>query len=1544
MQANWGITMYLNINGSYSAATRALLMLCVFAAACAISQAAYADTGTVTATSYQGNWLVYENSSDVNTSGCPVTTLESSLKNCIDGAAAAQNIAVATPWWTQDAYNNACSAEGDAAIDQIIECSEEVFGESSGSFPLYIGMACPNDGSPNPFLGPYTDPAGNQKAGPIPGWCVILSIAPPPASNVCPNGLPIPDGQNTCASPAVQTAGEPAQCQCGGDPINIGTGNMYYSAVDFKDGSQFPLEFKRVYNSSVALESSTTNGYDASMGFGWTSNLSGAHIYTNITQQFYTCTDSETGFQYMCPDATFPVLAVIWHDDGSEETFQGSYPNIGTPAAGTPLTSNLPTKGQLYFDVNGGYRYLRGDGYTEFYDSSGKLTAIQNQHGSQHGFSYDSSGRVSTVTNYAVYNTNASPTVLVQFTYDALNRIQTMTNPAGGIYTYNYDAAGNLVSVVYPDNTSVQYLYEDARFPHAMTGVIDEDGNRYATWTYDSQGRANSSQNAGGANSTSITYNVDGSADVTEPTGLVRHLIFTVIDGKSLLTSTSAPCTECDDKSAAISYDASGFVSSKTDFEGNVTQYTHDNLGHELTRKEGVGTLDQRTTTTQWNALAQLPQAVATSGAAGGPLRVISYCYNSNNGVCSDSAAIGGTWTTTVSDPGTGNSRTKTYFYSTAVSFNDAAYGVITAITDPVIGNQSYLVAFDPVRVAGVTSGIPFMGDSLGRDYDFGYDANVMLIGFYDESTLLRGSYTYDGRQRLTSATLVSHDVGNPTEVTQYSYDAAGDLTRIIYPTGKYLQFGYDGARRLTSTSDNTGESTRYTLDSSGNRILEQRLDPVGVVTYSITRTYDTYNHVVKEVEANGQTTLYTPDLLGNVASIQDPKGNLTSRSYDSLNRLESITDPAGTTTIARDALDHILDVTDPRMLITNYVYDAFGDVVEQDAPDTGTTLYSYDAVGDITSRQDARGQTTTYAYDVGHRLSQITYPDSTSTVFTYLSAQGCQPSCPGDGVGRLAGINRGSGSAGTGYRYDGFGNIAALYTEAPNVLFQSQYAYDLDNNVTQIGFLETGSTTASQYILYQRDAVDRVTEVDAKYLSGSTWKQYALAKNIVYEPFGAMTGLTYGNGLLESRTYDQSDRLTNISIPGVMGLTYGYDPDDNVTSVLDSVSAGGKSLAQTLTYDAMNRLTAWSGRYANITSLAFGYDVDGNRTFKTANTNFTGNYNYAAGSNRLMSITGNSGAATYAYDNAGNVTNDGTYKYTYDSLNAMTKATTETSTTVGAYVNDGMGRRAQETANGTTHSYVYDEAGHLQAELNASGTIYEAYVWLGGRPIAVFANSIGATSTARYIHADNLNTPRVMTDSTKAVGWAWQSDPFGNGAATAINFGSGVMIRLPGQYYDTETGTHYNYFRHYDPSTGRYMESDPIGLAGGINTYAYVNDNSLRFIDPLGLCSQKPQPSTPNPDSDQFSVNDCIKRYLDNKYGNAKLNFVEDNSFIGPNGTENMNDAARDEARNKAIEAGANYFFDVDLGPFGWGALVIDAARAIKASGLYLEARNACY
>ncbi len=161
-------------------------------------------------------------------------------------------------------------------------------------------------------------------------------------------------------------------------------------------------------------------------------------------------------------------------------------------------------------------------------------------------------------------------------------------------------------------------------------------------------------------------------------------------------------------------------------------------------------------------------------------------------------------------------------------------------------------------------------------------------------------------------------------------------------------------------------------------------------------------------------------------------------------------------------------------------------------------------------------------------------------------------------------------------------------------------------------------------------------------------------------------------------------------------------------------------------------------------------------------------------------------------------------------------------------YTYNVFGQRISKKVGAQITVYHYDLAGQLIAETEPTGKLIKAYVWLQGQPLAM----IDANGSIYYYHNDHLGTPQRMTDKKGIVVWAADYLPFGQ---------TNIMIetvennlRFPGQYYDVETGLHYNYHRYYDPKAGRYITPDPIGLAGGINPYTYCLNNPSNFIDPL--------------------------------------------------------------------------------------------------------------
>lgn len=168
--------------------------------------------------------------------------------------------------------------------------------------------------------------------------------------------------------------------------------------------------------------------------------------------------------------------------------------------------------------------------------------------------------------------------------------------------------------------------------------------------------------------------------------------------------------------------------------------------------------------------------------------------------------------------------------------------------------------------------------------------------------------------------------------------------------------------------------------------------------------------------------------------------------------------------------------------------------------------------------------------------------------------------------------------------------------------------------------------------------------------------------------------------------------------------------------------------------------------------------------------------------------------------------------------------------------------RKVSSSGAASTVIFVYDQSGHLLGEYDSTGKALREYVWLGDTPLALFTpDPAGAANPPLiyFVFADHLDTPRIVVNTGNQMRWRWLAEPFGTTAPENNPSGLGAFtfnLRFPGQYFDSESGLAYNHFRDYDPTTGRYAQSDPIGLAGGINTYAYVGGNPLSYTDRQGL------------------------------------------------------------------------------------------------------------
>jgi len=502
------------------------------------------------------------------------------------------------------------------------------------------------------------------------------------------------------------------------------------------------------------------------------------------------------------------------------------------------------------------------------------------------------------------------------------------------------------------------------------------------------------------------------------------------------------------------------------------------------------------------------------------------------------------------------------------------------------------------------------------------------------------------------------------------------------------------------------------------------------------------------------------------------------------------------TTTVTRytyDAGDHITTVTDPRGLITAYNIDGLGLVWGVSSPDTGTTTYSYDAYGRRSSLTRANGATTTYGYDAINRPTSVSAGGQAQT-FAYDNCL--------HGLGRLCTASDATSS--TAYAYTPEGRISQRGFSISGTGYALSYAYDAMGQLTAITYPDGHQALYN----YTNGAVSSIA-----FVMGST--QLTAVSGVSWQPMdSALASWTSSNGLTNTLSYDTDGRLAAINTPGAESLGFTYDTANRLTGIANTLDS---TMSQNFGYDDQSRLVAMSS--ASVTAN-YGYDADGNRIGKVVNGT-ADNTGYSATSNHLVSTIG-ADPQSYGYDALGNVTTlGGATAYQYDAFNRMSAAGGT------SYAVSPEGQRLRKSGGAGTTYFAPDASGTLLAEYLNGGWI--DYVWLGGRLIGREVNG-----QLEAIGDDQLGRPQVVTNASQAVVWSAQNWPFTR--SVAVSSSAPLNLGFPGQYYDQETGLWNNGFRDYDPALGRYVESDPTGLRGGVNTYAYADSNPISEIDPYGL------------------------------------------------------------------------------------------------------------
>ncbi|WP_328457045.1 RHS repeat-associated core domain-containing protein [Amycolatopsis sp. NBC_00438] len=766
-------------------------------------------------------------------------------------------------------------------------------------------------------------------------------------------------------------------------------------------------------------------------------------------------------------------------------------------------------------------------------------------------------------------------------------------------------------------------------------------------------------------------------------------------------------------------------------------------------------------------------------------------------------------------------------------------------------GFLSYTFAYDKEnRVNRAT-------DSLGHTTTYELNEEFQLVR---ETDPLGGvtAYEWDRHDRLLAYT---DALGR---VTRYGYDEQGLRTSETLPDGSVRGVRYDGRGRPAATVEPGGATWTYAYDAGGR--LVAATDPAGGVRrYG----YGPRGALTTFTDEEGRRTGVECDALGKPLTVLDPAGGRTAYAYDPLGRVVSITDPAGhTTNLAWTVEGELWKRVAPDGSVERFTYDgeinavertdAAGAVTRTDfgpfdlpvceiAPDGSRTRFAYDTELRLVSVTNASGAQWRIDYDAAGRVVGET--DFDGRVVTYVrdaagqlleSSKGGEPTTyTWDALGRLTGKRYGDDV--TTYAYDAAGRLVRAVTA------------DADLTLTYDALGRVVAETCNGREV--RSAYDRSGLRTARRTASgveSTWTYDAASAptglvtagrsiRFAYDAAGREIGRVFGRTTL-SQAWDANDRLVEQVLTAEGGhplqrRAYEHRADDVLAGV-DDLLAGRTDFD----LDRLGRIT---GLRRPGGAERYAYDQAGNVTAAEWGAHPAGGVREYAGT--LLQRAGEVG---YRYDEHGRLTwrqqpgTEASWTFGWNGDDRLVQVRTPDGW-VWRYAYDALGRRvakrlldpAGETAAETV--FVWD--GVLPAEeiVTTAGVPSRTTTWDWEQdrpvPVSVLDRRHGADGTLderfHAVVADLVGSPAELVDEAGQLAWHSTQSLWGVGTASA----SPTPLRFPGQYFDAETGLHYNVNRYYEPETGRYISPDPIGLGGGTNPHAYVR-NPTGWLDPVGL------------------------------------------------------------------------------------------------------------
>ncbi|RST11818.1 type IV secretion protein Rhs [Streptomyces sp. WAC05374] len=773
--------------------------------------------------------------------------------------------------------------------------------------------------------------------------------------------------------------------------------------------------------------------------------------------------------------------------------------------------------------------------------------------------------------------------------------------------------------------------------------------------------------------------------------------------------------------------------------------------------------------------------------------------------------------------------------------------------------------------------------DALGHTTRFLVNDRAQVVGEVDPLGAVT-RYEYDHYHRLLSRT---DPLGH---VTHSTYDDAGHLTEVVRPDGRRLSAEYNEMGLPVRVRGADGTSIRQTYDEKGNRTSVT--DSAGSTTRF---AYDAEGHLTTVTNALGHATTLRCDRAGLPVTVTDPLGATVHYERDAFGRPVTITDPLGSVTRLEWTVEgKLARRTDPDGSEQSWTYDGEGNCLSHTDAMGAVTRFEYTDFDLLTSRTDPDGSRYEFSHDTNLRLTQVRNPQGLTWTYVYDAAGRLASETDFDGrvltyahdaAGRLVSRTNGVGQT-VRFEHNELGQVVrkdaegAVTTFAYDIFDELAVATGPDATLTRLrdkyGRLQSETVNGAR-LEFTYDVLGRLTGRTTPTGAISAWTYDAAGRrtglttagrSLTFEHDAAGRELTrhIGDAVTFTHDFDAMGRLTGQQVirlgRTVQSRAYSYRADGNLIGVHDQLSG-----TRTFDVNVTGRVTAvhaegWTERYA--------YDEAGNQTEASWPATHPGQEATGARTYTGTRIT-RAGSVRYEHDTQGRVVlrqktrlsrKPDTWRYAWDTEDRLVSVTTPDGT-VWCYLYDALGRRIAKqrlAADGVAVveqvSFTWD--GATLCEQTTSGGTLPGPVTLtwdhdGLHPLTQ-TERISApdapqgTVDERFfaIVTDLIGTPRELVDESGTLAWHTRSTLWGT---TTWNRDASTYtpLRFPGQYFDPETGLHYNYFRYYSPEAARYFSPDPLGLAPAPNPHSYVH-NPGTWSDALGLSPCPPKGEHSNP------------------------------------------------------------------------------------------------